>query len=151
MILLYPINDSVWEGWHPVPHQGRISPLEEDAQTTPEVGDGLSLQLASVSGQCTSHLFHLSLSCGVPPSHRFVFALPSTMPHTIMSLPCRTQCPYIIISTFHNFNRISKFCQNFTILTELHNLDRISQFQQNFTILTEVHNYNRISQFYSNW
>ena len=80
-----------------------------------------------------------------------VFALPSTMPHTIMSLPCRTQCSYIIISTFQNFDRISKFCQNFTILTELHNLDRISQFQQNFTILTEVHNYNRISQFWQNF
>ena len=35
LILLYPINDSVWEGWHPVPHQGRISPLEEDAQKYP--------------------------------------------------------------------------------------------------------------------
>ena len=37
-----------------------------------------------------------------------------TMPHTMF--------------TYHNFNKISQFWQNFTILTELHNFDRISQF-----------------------
>ena len=52
-----------------------------------------------------------------------VFALPSTMPHTIMSVQCRTQCSDIIISTRFKF-----LWQNFTILTEkkIHNIDGIS-------------------------
>ena len=53
-----------------------------------------------------------------------VFALPSTMPHTIMSVQCRTQCSDIIISTRFKF-----LWQNFTILTEkknFHNIDGIS-------------------------
>ena len=78
-----------------------------------------------------------------------VFALPSTMPHTIMSLPCRTQCSDIIISKkFHHFDRISQFWQNLTILTDSHNFDRISQFWQNFTILRRFHNFGQICQ---NW
>ena len=81
-----------------------------------------------------------------------VFALPSTMPHTMMSVQCRTQCSQIIISKkftilteFHNFDRISHFWQNFRILSKFHNFDKISQFWQNFTI------FDRISQFWQNF
>ena len=57
VILLYPINDCIWVGWHSVPKESRISPLEEDPQVAPEVGDGLSLQLARVSGQALPSFF----------------------------------------------------------------------------------------------
>ena len=81
-----------------------------------------------------------------------VFALPSTMPHTMVSVQCRTQCSDIIISTkFHNFDRISQFWQNFTTLTEFHNFNRISQFWQNFTILSRFHNFDRTSEFWQNF
>ena len=77
-----------------------------------------------------------------------VFAFPSTMPHTMMSVQCRTQSSDIIISAkFQNFDRISQFRQNFTIWKEFHNFSRISQFRQNFTILAKFHNFGRISQF----
>ena len=71
------VEDSLWspiyggsrEAGDSICHHCGISPLEENSQTTPEVGDGLSLQLASVSGQCTAQLLHLSLRGGMPPSH----------------------------------------------------------------------------------
>ena len=48
-----------------------------------------------------------------------VFALPSTMPHTIMSVQCRTQCSDIIISTrFKFFDKISQYWRNFIILSK---------------------------------
>ena len=49
-----------------------------------------------------------------------VFALPSTMPHTIMSVQCRTQCSDITISSrFQNFVEImmSEHCvRNCTLI-----------------------------------
>ena len=58
-----------------------------------------------------------------------VFALPSTMPHTLMSIQCRTQCSGIIISIrFHNFDRISQFWVDFTVLTKFLKIDKSSQF-----------------------
>ena len=57
-----------------------------------------------------------------------VFALPSTMPHTMMSVQCRTQCSDIIISTKFKIS-----------LTEFHNFDKkkISQYWRNFIILSK--------------
>ena len=40
---------------------GSISPLEQDAKSAPEVGDGFPLQLPGVPGQHTAKLPHLPL------------------------------------------------------------------------------------------
>ena len=51
---LNPIYFCLGEIWHPVAQYSSISPLEQDAKSAPEVGDGLPLQLPGVPGQGTS-------------------------------------------------------------------------------------------------
>ena len=58
---LKSVNFSLGEIGHPVAQYGSISPLEQDAKSAPEVGDGLPLQLPGVPGQRTPKLLHLPL------------------------------------------------------------------------------------------
>ena len=68
-LLRNTINDRLRVGGHTVPQNCRVSPLEENAKPSPEVGDGFPLRLPSVSCQATAQLLHLPLCCGVPPTH----------------------------------------------------------------------------------
>ena len=59
--LLESINLSIGEGGHPVAQNCSIPPLEQDAKSSPEVGDGFPLQLTSVpcQGYCCFALDYL--------------------------------------------------------------------------------------------
>ena len=50
--LLNTIDFSNWEAGHSVAEDGGVPPLEKDAKSTPEVGDGFTLQLPGVPGKC---------------------------------------------------------------------------------------------------
>ena len=69
VLLLNSIYCGLWEGWHPVPQDSRISPLQEDAKPSPQVGDGFTLGLPGVPRQAAAKLLHLPLCSAVPPSH----------------------------------------------------------------------------------
>ena len=47
--------------WDPVPKNGSIASLEQDAHSAPQVGGSFPLILASVAGKCRSQLLHLPL------------------------------------------------------------------------------------------
>ena len=51
----------------------------------------------------------------------------------------------------HNFNKISKFWQNFKILTGFHNFDRNSKLWQDFKTLTGFTNFDRVLQFWQDF
>ena len=47
--------------WDPVPKNGSIASLEQDAHSAPQVGGSFPLILASVAGKSRSQLLHLPL------------------------------------------------------------------------------------------
>ena len=53
-------------GWVLVLKNYSVAALQQDAQSTPKVGDSFSLLLPSVAGQCRAQLFHLLLGVWVP-------------------------------------------------------------------------------------
>jgi len=54
-LLRNTINDRLRVGGHTVPQNCRVSPLEENAKPSPEVGDGFPLRLPSVSYDTIIH------------------------------------------------------------------------------------------------
>ena len=64
--LLKAINLSVGEVGHPVVQNCSITPLEQNAKSSPEVGDGFPLQLTGVPCQGTPQLLHFPLRTLVP-------------------------------------------------------------------------------------
>ena len=64
--LLKAINLSVGEVGHPVVQNCSIPPLEQNAKSSPEVGDGFPLQLTGVPCQGTPQLLHFPLRTLVP-------------------------------------------------------------------------------------
>ena len=52
--------------WDPVPKNGSIASLEQDAHSAPQVGGSFPLILASVAGKSRSQLLHLPLGIWVP-------------------------------------------------------------------------------------
>ena len=52
--------------WNPVPKNGSIASLEQDAHSAPQVGGSFPLILASVAGKSRSQLLHLPLGIWVP-------------------------------------------------------------------------------------
>ena len=56
--------------WYTISQDGRISSLQENAQSAPEVGDSLPLELPSVPGQSRPELPDLLLSHLVPAAQR---------------------------------------------------------------------------------
>ena len=57
--------------WNPVPKNGSIAALQQDAHSAPHMGDSFSLLLPSVACQRSSQLLHLSSSFRVPPLKGF--------------------------------------------------------------------------------
>ena len=55
-----------WLVWDPVPKNGSIASLEQDAHSAPQVGGSFPLILASVAGKSRSQLLHLPLGIWVP-------------------------------------------------------------------------------------
>ena len=51
-----------WVGEHTVCQNGSVSPLEQNANPSPEVGDGLPFRLSGVPCQAAAQLLHLPLS-----------------------------------------------------------------------------------------
>ena len=72
--LLQSINFSLGEIGHPVAQYGSISPLEQDAKSAPEVGDGFPLQLPGAC-QASAHC-----QASSPPSPRMDASHPRTLP-----------------------------------------------------------------------
>ena len=68
--LLNPINFSWGEIGHPVAQNCSVPPLEQDAKSTPEVGNSLPLKLPRVPSQRAAQLLHLLLCAWVPATQR---------------------------------------------------------------------------------
>ena len=56
--------------WYTISQNGRISSLQEDSQSAPEMGDSLPLELPSVPGQSRPELPDLLLSHLMPAAQR---------------------------------------------------------------------------------
>ena len=81
--------------WYTISQDGRISSLQENAQSAPEVGDSLPLELPSVPGQSRPELPDLLLSHLVPAAQRLCchLALISKVESISRSFCCSPHCP----------------------------------------------------------